>query len=103
MKTKLVILVAVATLVLALAFPMGVPAAPNAPAAKAAPAASARPNAAMPQEHHPQIRQAIQALQRAEEHLEHANHDFGGHRVGALRATHEAIHQLEVCLKYNRN
>jgi hypothetical protein len=33
---------------------------------------------------------------------EHAAHDFGGHRVEAIRATDEAIHQLEECLKYDR-
>jgi hypothetical protein len=33
--------------------------------------------------------------------MEHAAHDFGGHRADALRATDEAIHQLELCLKYD--
>jgi hypothetical protein len=41
-------------------------------------------------------------LRHAREHLEHAAHDFGGHRVEALRATDEAIRQLEICLKYDR-
>jgi hypothetical protein len=35
--------------------------------------------------------------------MQHAAHDFGGHRVEALRATDEAIHQLEICLKYDRD
>jgi hypothetical protein len=35
--------------------------------------------------------------------MEHAAHDFGGHRVEALRATDVAIHQLEDCLKYDRD
>jgi hypothetical protein len=51
-------------------------------------------------EPHPEIREAIGALRRAKEHLEHAAHDFGGHRVEAIRATDEAIRQLEICLKY---
>jgi hypothetical protein len=42
------------------------------------------------------------ALRRAKEHLEHSAHDFGGHRVEALRATDEAIRQLEICLKYDK-
>jgi hypothetical protein len=32
--------------------------------------------------------------------MEHAAHDFGGHRVDAIRATDDAIRQLEICLKY---
>jgi hypothetical protein len=54
-------------------------------------------------EPHRQIREVIAALRRAKEHLEHAAHDFGGHRVEALKATDEAIHQGEVCLKYDKD
>jgi hypothetical protein len=54
-------------------------------------------------EPHPEIREAIAALRRAKEHMEHAAHDFGGHRVEAIRATDVAIHQLEDCLKYDRD
>ena len=50
---------------------------------------------------HPQIERALMALQNAKEHLQAAAHDFGGHRAEAMRATDEAIHQLEVCLKYD--
>jgi hypothetical protein len=84
-------------LVVALAFSV---AAPNGKAVPPpAPAAASR---ATP-EPHPEIREAIAALRRAKEHLEHARHDFGGHKVEAIRATDEAIHQLEVCLKYDRD
>jgi len=34
---------------------------------------------------------------------QHAAHDFGGHRVEALKATDEAIRQLEMCLKYDKD
>jgi len=37
------------------------------------------------------------------EHMERAAHDFGGHRVEAIRAIDVAIHQLEDCLKYDRD
>jgi len=53
-------------------------------------------------EKHPQIREAMQALNAAKNHLEHAAHDFGGHRVDAIRAIDEAHHQLEICLKYDK-
>ncbi|MGB0035099.1 MAG: hypothetical protein WBP79_06465 [Candidatus Acidiferrales bacterium] len=102
MKLKLLGLFAVLTLVFALAFSAAAPAAPNGPAAKAVPTAKAvpAPAPAAAAEPHPEIREAIAALRRAREHMEHAKHDFGGHRVEALRAADEAIHQLEVCLKY---
>jgi len=102
MKTRIVSLLVLATLVLAFAFIATAPAAPNKANAPATPAASALPApAATPAaEPHPEIRDAIAALHRAKEHMEHAAHDFGGHRVEALRATDEAIRQLEICLKY---
>lgn len=53
-------------------------------------------------ERHPQIRSAIRALENAKRHLQEAAHDFGGHRVDALKATDEAIHQLQVCLDYDK-
>jgi hypothetical protein len=45
---------------------------------------------------------AAPPLRRAKAHLEHAAHDFGGHRVEALRATDEALHQLQLCLEYDK-
>lgn len=54
-------------------------------------------------ERHPQIRAAMRALENAKNHLEHAAHDFGGHRVEAMRAIDEAHHQLEVCLQYDKD
>jgi hypothetical protein len=53
-------------------------------------------------ERHPEIREAIHSLENAKRHLQEAAHDFGGHRVEALRATDEAIHQLQICLEYDR-
>jgi len=96
MKNWFLGVVAVLTLVFALTFPAAAPAAPHAPQPQPGAAAAPAP------EPHPEIREAIGALQRAREHLQHANHDFGGHRVEALRATDEAIRQLEICLKYDK-
>jgi hypothetical protein len=81
------------------------PASPKVPAAAAAvPAATPQPAtpAAVP-EPHPEIRMAIASLRSAKDHLEHAAHDFGGHRVEAIKATNEAIHQLEDCLKFDKD
>lgn len=49
---------------------------------------------------HPEIEDALRALDRAKDHLQHAAHDFGGHRVDAIRAIDNAHHQLEICLQY---
>lgn len=105
MKTKFVSLLAAAGLILVLAFIVSAPAASNALGGKAIPTATSQPGTttADPAEPHPQIREALGALRRAKEHLEHAAHDFGGHRVEALRATDEAIRQLEICLKYDKD
>ena len=106
MKIRMVGLLIAASLILAFAFLVSTHAAPNkanTPATPAASALPATPAAAAPTEPHPQIHEALGALRRAKEHLEHAAHDFGGHRVEAMRATEEAIRQLEICLKYDKD
>jgi hypothetical protein len=91
--------------ILALAFTVGSHAAPNGKPASASITAAqpAETSAAAAREPHPQIREAIASLRRAKEHMEHAAHDFGGHRVEAIRATDAAIQQLEECLKYDKD
>jgi len=103
MKVRILCLLTLASLILAFAFLPSTPAAPhkaNLPAANALPAT---PAAATPAEPHPQIREALGALRRAKEHMEHAAHDFGGHRVEAIEATNQAIKQLELCLKFDKD
>ena len=106
MKTRIVSLLVMATLILAFAFIAIAPAAPNKANAPAAPTASALPAspAATPAaEPHPEIREALASLRRAKAHMEHAAHDFGGHRVEAIEATNQAIKQLELCLKFDKD
>jgi hypothetical protein len=62
----------------------------------------AAPAAAPVPEAHPEIHDALAALRNAREHMAHASHDFGGHREAALKATDNAIRELEICLKYDR-
>jgi hypothetical protein len=93
MKTRIVSLLALASLILAFAFIT------TAPAASALPATPA----AAPAERHLEIREALEALRRAKEHMEHAAHDFGGHRMEAIEATDRAIKQLELCLKFDKD
>jgi len=53
-------------------------------------------------EPHPHIRGAIKELQAARKELETAAHDFGGHRVEAIRAVDAAIVQLREAQKYDK-
>jgi hypothetical protein len=70
----------------------------------AAPQQTATPikKAGAKRERHPEIRKAIVALERAKYDLNHANHDFGGHRADALAATDKAIEQLKLALQYDK-
>ncbi len=105
MKTRILTMFALVALVVAFAYTASTPAAPNKAHANAVPTAAPQPSttAATAAEPHPEIREAIASLRRAKEHMEHAAHDFGGHRVEAIRATDVAIRQLEDCLKYDKD
>lgn len=104
MMYRIVSVMALLALVCLMTFPAAAPAAPPASNGPVTASANAAPTAAAAaEEHHPQIQEAIGALRHAKEHMEHAAHDFGGHRGEALRATDEAIRQLEICLKYDKD
>jgi hypothetical protein len=49
---------------------------------------------------HPRIAAAITALRDARAYMVAAPHDFGGHRAEAIRATDDAIKQLNFALAY---
>jgi hypothetical protein len=49
---------------------------------------------------HPRIARAIEALRDARAYMSEAPHDFGGHKAEALRATDNAIRQLNFALEY---
>ena len=49
---------------------------------------------------HPRIAAAITALKDARNYLESAPHDFGGHKDAAIKASDEAIRQLNLALAY---
>jgi hypothetical protein len=53
-------------------------------------------------ERHPAIRAAIRSLEKAKDEMQHAAHDFGGHRVDAIKACDEAIRQLQLALQYDK-
>lgn len=49
---------------------------------------------------HPRIAAAITALRDAKAYMQAAPHDFGGYKAAALRASDEAIRQLNFALAY---
>jgi len=106
MKLKILSLSALVTFALALCLSVtSTPASPKTPAAAAVPTATPQPAAApaaLP-EPHPEIREANGALRNAKAHLEHAAHDFGGHRVEAIKAIDESLRQLQDCLKFDKD
>ena len=57
---------------------------------------------AQPQERHPMIRRAIQALENAKVDLQDASHDYCGHREDALESVNNAISQLRQALESDR-
>ena len=80
----------------ALAAPVSVPATPGR---KPQPAPAAQPAP----EPHPEIHDALEALRRARRHMAEAEHDFRRYdKADALRATDDAIRQLEICMKFDR-
>ena len=59
-------------------------------------------NMAHAQDRHPEIRRAIASLERAKEYMQHAAHDFGGHRAEALEDCDHAIRQLQLALQFDK-
>jgi len=53
-------------------------------------------------EPHPHIRGAITELVEAKNELKTAAHDFGGHRVEAIRAIDVALKQLRLAQQYDK-
>jgi hypothetical protein len=60
------------------------------------------PTVARP-EPRPEINRAIVALEKAKWHLQHAAHDFGGHRVAAIAAIDAALGQLRLALQFDKH
>ncbi len=102
MKDCLRKLFASAALLSLMTFPLNAFAGPKAPqpAARPAPPQAGKRRGG---ERHPEIRAAIQALERAKRHLQEAAHDFGGHRAEALEAVNHALEQLKLALQYDKN
>lgn len=53
-------------------------------------------------EQHPAIEAAVKHLREAKNALEHANHDFGGHRVKAIELVNQALAECEQALNFDK-
>ncbi len=53
-------------------------------------------------EEHPEIAGAMMHLKEAKQNLEHAAHDFGGHRVAALKHVNEALEECRLALESDK-
>jgi hypothetical protein len=53
-------------------------------------------------ERHPEIHAAMMHLREAKQNLEHAAHDFGGHRANALKHVNEALEECRLALEYDK-
>ena len=82
----------------ALAFTMSLP----APAQDKGVAKLQRVQMAGNTEKHPEIHAAIVHLREAKQNLEHAAHDFGGHRVTALKHVNEALEECRLALETDK-
>jgi acyl-CoA reductase-like NAD-dependent aldehyde dehydrogenase len=100
MVHKLSHLLAPSALALALALPISVTRA-ETNQATASQAAQTRARNTQ-RERHPAIRAAIRSLEKAKYDLQHAAHDFGGHRADALQAVDSAINQLRLALQSDK-
>lgn len=49
---------------------------------------------------HPRIANAVRALEGAIEYMEHAPHDFGGHKAQAIADSRKAVQQLREAMQY---
>lgn len=53
-------------------------------------------------EKHPNIVQALKDLEHAKTELQHARHDYGGHRLSAMKAIDQAIAECHQALDYDK-
>jgi hypothetical protein len=89
-------IVSIALLVLVLTFPVSEPATLSAP--RPQPTSSADAAAVR----HKEIHAAITSLRITRDYLQHASHDFGGHRQQAILKIDESLTQLQFCLEYDK-
>ena len=97
MKKTLTAWISTMALVGSLTIPVVAAPAHNSPPAQAGQQGARRA------ERHPEIRQAMRALQRAKQELQEGAHDFNGHRAKALELTNQALEECRAALQADKN
>ncbi|HKF52479.1 MAG TPA: hypothetical protein VKB26_09220 [Candidatus Acidoferrales bacterium] len=92
--TRISTVLALVAFVVALSFPLATSAEPGPAPAKPA---VTRP---VPPPAHPEIEDAMRLLKQAQDHLNHASHDFGGHRENAMNHISKAMEELHAAIEY---
>ncbi|MFY9744419.1 MAG: hypothetical protein WA252_07285 [Candidatus Sulfotelmatobacter sp.] len=95
-KIGLLTLLVTATLLFALALPVGATGPKGAPVAAVVPV-PASPAVAPPMPPHPHIHAALDAMREAKHQLESSVPEFHGHRAKAIEHLDAAIHEAEMC------
>lgn len=91
--TRISTVLALVALVVALSFPLATSAEPGPAPAKAAVTSPVPPP-------HPEIDDAMRLLNQAQDHLNRAAHDFGGHRTKAMEHISKALGELHAAVEY---
>jgi hypothetical protein len=99
MKNSVTAWIGSITLAAALASPISGPA---QQAVAPAPAQGRPGRMAGPNEHHPEIRMAMNHLRMAKGALQRAEHDFAGHREKALDLTDQALKECREALQADK-
>ncbi len=94
--TRISTVLALLAFAVALSYPAATSAEPGPTAVKAAAVTSPAP---VPPPH-PEIDDAIRLLNQAQDHLNHAAHDFGGHRTAAMGHISKALDELHKAIDY---
>lgn len=92
--TRISTVLALLAFVVALSFPLATSAEPGPAPAKAT------VTSPVPPPPHPEIEDAIRLLKQAQDHLNHAGTDFGGHRENAIGHINKALDELHAALEY---
>lgn len=92
--TRISTVLALFAFVVALSFPLATSAEPGPAPAKPA------VTSPVPPPPHPEIEDALRLLNQAQDHLNHAAHDFGGHRVKAMDHISKAMEELHAAVEY---
>lgn len=93
--TRISTVLALLAFAVALSYPAATSAEPGPTAVKAA---VTTPAPVPPR--HPEIDDAMRLLNQAQDHLNHAAHDFGGHRTAAMDHISKALDELHKAIEY---